>query len=295
MTYMADVYPVITEQLSSQLSPVVWSKLPQELIDTIAEYIRLNCCGKHGIAAVSMLSKHWMTAHRPFLFHELWIRNPSDLCYLRTILNSKTSGWLYKHIYLLIFEAFQTSGEGRWLAIPHPLSIKDLPYLSEIIFSPQRFDNGLVPDDSTAAWLPRIPRRSQKNCTASIRRVLISAHYTHSASSLIQVLGALPCLEEIKLTGVHWSTVSNSYTFPKCRASFSSIRDITMEDCTDNWPAFWIFAAASIGHNFRFPTHNDDNEADIPKDVMIVAKVLDMFTLGPRLRIHKQRSSDAGK
>ncbi|KIP03055.1 hypothetical protein PHLGIDRAFT_130375 [Phlebiopsis gigantea 11061_1 CR5-6] len=288
-----DIHRQILCQLSLQMSPALWSRLPQELVDNIVERNLPSSTDRNphqerklAISVVSLVCKRCAARYRPLLFHRVTLGRPSDMYYLRAMLTSATSGWLRAHIHWVNL-CQPDASLGHELLRSFSVLAAQLPHLLDVSYSCDSLDS--------RTWLPATLRTSLGGTRSRLKSIQLQKCHFHSASALLRMLGALPVLETVLLEDVSWTASGNPDTLVQCKAGFTSIRNLDSHKCQEHWPLAWTFAAASIGHQLGF--RGRDEAAAVPNDVAAIVGLLKLLapTAAQRMLFNKQDAAEKGK
>ncbi|KIP03051.1 hypothetical protein PHLGIDRAFT_256692 [Phlebiopsis gigantea 11061_1 CR5-6] len=270
---LEDICHQVLDQLSARLSPMLWARLPGEIVDYVIDCIlpsltqQSNSKLKRIISALSLVCKRWAAHCRPFLFHRLILIRLADPYYLHTILASPTSGWLGEHIQTITFKQVGSMSNPE---SSQSLCVNELPNVSRISYAYQNRTGGngpIVPLSLRIIW---------GNMYLPLTSLQLETYRFRSVSVLLRTLGALRYLEDVQLYRVSWTVESNPDAMLQCKAGFSSIRRVRVTECQEGWPFAWLFAAASMGHTFKFLRRGE--ETTVPKDVMAIVRLCRTFS-----------------
>jgi hypothetical protein len=244
--------------------------LPPEVCKRIVDY--LVAFGKEGrygsqmaegrkaLSRLSRVCRELAYYLRPLLFEDLRLRDSSDTSFLRSIIYSTTSAMLTPHILTIRLLNYR----GSILILVSLFS--HLPSLQKLRI---RLDE--------PSKLP-FELRPQLSRLYSLRYLSLDRITFPSLSTFLRLIGAILPLEELVLTRVTWTSVSEPNQFPDCKAGFCNIKMVTcvVRNSSPCWPISWISAAVATGYTYRRSgvVARDPNIEIPPPDINILVRVM---------------------
>ena len=206
-----------------------------------------------------MTCRTWRTLFSP-LWWSSWdtdVTRLSQLHDLEEIISSPLSGTAKDHIHHLCLEPRWDHGDKdsyRFLSAWRSLS-RCLHQVTNLKIGAVGRDSHPLQLQSRSIGLRPCPRPFRHIRDLRLTRVTFPTF-----STLFRDIGALSSLERLELRCIQWNGACDPKSPPSSTATFSSIKYIYAENCTEHgWLLIWIFTASSLRyrHPWRAPGPDD--------------------------------------